>query len=180
MLQKVFEFQRSLMEKLAPVETELGYTPPPVPLDFTSRAGQDWFRLMSWYLQEEMVEVWTATPQSLSEELADCLHFAVELCILAGITSDRIEALRQADQYEGLPWTYQMLDVSIALGLAVNMLKAKHWKRNPQVTDLEQFQAQVAQVLYRLLMVIRHQGHDFHAIYMAKHRTNEERIQNKY
>ena len=46
-LQKLFDYQAGLMDKLAPVERELGYVPPPIPLDFNLRHHQDWFRLMS-------------------------------------------------------------------------------------------------------------------------------------
>ena len=111
MLNKVFDFQRSLMEKLAPVEQSLGYTPPRIPLDFTQRAHQDWFRLMSWYLVEEISEAVHATPEELPEELADCLHFAVELCILADVTPEDLQPIFQMDLFDDIPAQFQLIDV---------------------------------------------------------------------
>ena len=178
------DFQASLMEKLAPVELELGYTPPQIPLDFSQRAHQDWFRLMSWYLTEEIVETLTAKPEEVSGELADCLHFAIELCILAGITGEKARGqLWAADQmnlFADFLEAHTLQDVLVDLGKAVNLMKAKHWKRNPQPTDAETVQLHLHNMLYKLIRVIR--GHDLEpeTIYMAKHKTNEDRIQARY
>jgi len=184
MIEKLFEFQRGLMEKLAPVETELGYTPPPVPLDFAQRAHQDWFRLMSWYLTEEIVEALTATDDNRPEELADCLHFAIELCILAGVTGadmkDRIHLAEQLNFFEEHPWTYTLADVQVDLGLAANLLKAKHWKRNPQPTDPNRVKEHLSNMLYKLIQVMKGQGICYHQEYMKKHAENENRIKTHY
>ena len=183
-MKELFDFQRSLMDKLAPVERELGYTPPPIPLDFTLRPHQDWFRLMSWYLTEEIVETLTATQQDRPEELADCLHFAIELCILAGINPEdygrREYAAKQLDMFVDHPWQYHLRDVLIDLGRAVNLLKAKHWKRKPQPVNLERFQDHLFNMLFKLVQVIRGDGLKPEEIYMAKHQKNEERIKTKY
>lgn len=179
-LLELFKYQRSLMEKLAPVEIELGYTPPPVPLDFTTRQGQDWFRLMSWYLQEEIVEASTATPENFPDELADCFHFAVELCILAEIDHSRIETILNLEDLEPYSEPFTMESVSQSLGLACNLLKMKHWKRNPQPTDMKTFQYHLMLMVYRLVMVARDHDLDFHEIYMKKHSVNENRIKDKY
>lgn len=184
MLKKLFEFQRGLMEKLAPVERELGYSPPPVPLDFRQRQHQDWFRLMSWYLTEEIVETLTSGPEEHSSELADCLHFAIELCILSGLDGEefsrRFEQAEQLDLFEEAPEEYSLTDVLISLGLAVNLLKAKHWKRNPQDTDIPELQSHLFSMLYRLICVIRSEGYCYHDIYMDKHKVNEKRIETNY
>lgn len=179
-MHKIFAYQQSLMDKLAPVEISLGYTPPQVPLDFTQRQHQDWFRLMSWYLTEELVEALTATPEEKAEELADCLHFATELCILAGATPDDVEFHSRVDEYADAPWQYTLEDVLIALGMANNLLKAKHWKKNPQPTNLESFKTYLSGMLYRLVKHIEAQKLSPEDIYFAKHKKNEERIQTNY
>ena len=179
-MKELFDFQASLMEKLAPVERELGYTPPPIPLDFNQRAHQDWFRLMSWYFTEELVEVITAKPEDRGEELADALHFSIELCILAGVDHERVQSHSQQDLFEDCPISVSLMSPLITLGRAVNLLKAKHWKRNPQPLDLPDFQSLVSLHLYQLLNYIRTQGFDPKVIYMAKHQKNEERIKTQY
>ncbi len=115
-----------------------------------------------------------------AEELADALHFGVELCILAGITADEIKAHSQLDMFDEAPWTYQLQDVLVPLGAANNLLKAKHWKRNPQETDPEAFKRHLKEMLHRLLSYIKHHGYCFHTDYFAKHQKNEERIQTGY
>ena len=180
MLNKVFDFQRSLMEKLAPVEQSLGYTPPQIPLDFTQRAHQDWFRLMSWYLVEEISEAVHATPEELPEELADCLHFAVELCILADVTPDDIQLILQMDLFDDIPAQFQLIDVVSILGMAVNKLKGKHWKKQFAPPDMHQFQTLLANMLFRLVTIMWSHNVDPYAEYFKKHELNEVRIQNNY
>jgi hypothetical protein len=180
MLHKVFEYQESLMKKLHPVEVSLGYSPPLYPIDLGSRKAQDWFRLMSWYFTEELLEAMLAEKKDEAEELADALHFAVELCILAGIDADEVKAHAQLDMFDEVPWTYQLQDVLVPLGAANNLLKAKHWKLNPQETDPEKFKRHLREMLHRLLSYIRHHGYCFHTDYFAKHKINEQRIRDKY
>ncbi len=180
MLNKVFDFQRSLMEKLAPVEQSLGYTPPQIPLDFTQRAHQDWFRLMSWYLVEEISEAVHATPEELPEELADCLHFAVELCILADVTPDDLQPIFQMDLFDDIPAQFQLIDVVSILGMAVNKLKGKHWKKQFAPPDMHQFQTLLANMLFRLVTVMWSHNVDPYAEYFKKHELNEVRIQTGY
>lgn len=178
-LQKVFDFQRQLMEKLAPVERELGYTPPQIPLDFTQRAHQDWFRLMSWYLTEEITEARVAAPEDEAEELADCLHFAVELCILAGVTPSEVESFSVPDLFDYAP-SYSLMDVLISLGQANNLLKAKHWKRNPEPVKEHAFKLHLARMAYTLIRHMHLVEIDPYEEYFKKHKENEDRIQRKY
>ena len=180
MLDKVFDFQRSLMEKLAPVEQSLGYTPPSIPLDFTRRDHQDWFRLMSWYLVEEISETISAPAAELPEELADCLHFAVELCILAGVTPDDIQPIFQMDLFDDIPEQFELIDVISVLGMAVNKLKGKHWKKQFTPPDMHQFQTLLANVLFRLVKVMWSHNVDPYAEYFKKHQKNETRIESGY
>lgn len=179
-LQKLFDYQAGLMEKLAPVEGELGYTPPPIPLDFTQRGHQDWFRMMSWYFTEEVVETLSAKVEDRPEELADCLHFSIELCILAGVTPERVRQHAQLDLYEPTATEFSLVQSLITLGQAVNLLKAKHWKRNPQPVDLPQFQSLVSLSTYQLLRCILSEQLNPEVIYMAKHQENENRIKSCY
>lgn len=179
-MHNLFGYQRSLMEKLKPVEIELGYRPPKIPLDLTQRRDQDWFRLMSWYLVEEIAEVLNALEKDIPEELADALHFAIELGILAGCTPDDVELHRAMDNQSDLPLPYGLTDVIAILGGAVNLLKAKHWKRKPQDTDPQAFRNQVALTIHALVRVIEVHGLDPETIYIAKHKENEDRIKRHY
>lgn len=179
-LNRIFDFQRKLMYQLAPVEQSLGYTPPQIPLDFATRDGQDWFRRMSWFLVEEIVEANTAQPDQYAEELADCLHFAVELCILAGVTPSDVKTLFQINLFDDVPSTYCTQDVINSLGMAVNLLKGKHWKKQFSPPNLPLFQTLLANMLFRLINIMISRGIDPEAEYFKKHKENEIRIATGY
>lgn len=180
MLHKIFDFQKSLIAKIRPVEQSLGYTPPQFPLDFTQRADQDWFRMTSWYLVEEITEAMAAKPDTYAEELADALHFAVELCILAGVEADAIANKFQLDLFESDPYHHTLPDVVKAIGLANQQLKHKPWKRNPQDPKVDRCQAHTADALFKLINHALFNGIDIYAEYFKKHAENETRVATGY
>lgn len=180
MLHKIFEFQKDLIAKIRPVEQSLGYTPPQFPLDFAQRTDQDWFRMTSWYLVEEITEAMAATSEAYAEELADALHFAVELCILAGVVPDQMTVKFQLDMFESDPVHHTLPDVIRSIGLANQQLKHKPWKRNPQVPKVEQCQAYTADALFQLINHAMFNGIDIYAEYFKKHAENENRVATGY
>ncbi len=141
---------------------------------------QGWFSLMSWYLVEEISEAVHPTPEELPEELADCLHFAVELCILADVTPDDLQPIFQMDLFDDIPAQFQLIDVVSILGMAVNKLKGKHWKKQFAPPDMHQFQTLLANMLFRLVTVMWSHNVDPYAEYFKKHELNEVRIQTGY
>lgn len=179
-LTPIFKHQLSLMEKLKPVEISLGYTPPSIPLDFTIRAHQDWFRSYSWYLVEELVEAQTAPPALLAEEMADALHFAVELCIMADISPYRVESLIYLQSLDPCPELSTLNMIIVHLGLANNLLKAKPWKKEPKPTHIPTFQNHLMNSLISLLACFTQLGIDPHEEYFKKHKINEKRIRDGY
>jgi hypothetical protein len=66
------------------------------------------------------------------------------------------------------------------LGNAVNTLKAKHWKKNPQPVDYPRLRSNLSCMLNELVQLIKGQGLNPEEIYFAKHAINEKRIQNNY
>jgi len=179
-LPRIFEFQSQLIETLRPIEIELGYTPPQIPLDFTLRAHQDWFRLMSWYLTEEIIEAKSANHTLLPEEMADALHFAVELCILADIPPHQVLERLALEQFEPYSTPQTLDDVIFHLGLANNLLKAKHWKKNPKPTPLSNFRYHLASSLISLLQCFFQAQIDPAEEYFKKHQINNDRAQSGY
>lgn len=174
-LYDVFEHQRDLMERIAPKELENGYLAPTPPLDLRLREHQQHFRLMAWFLTEEIVESITADEESFSEEMSDVLHFMVELCILADVSPEAVLAT-----YTQAPLRPDVLDVLIQVGGAANLLKAKPWKSNPQPVDEDAFKRYVRTGLAYLLHVMRIHELDFHRIYFNKNEINKKRIQSGY
>lgn len=178
-LANIFAKQRQLMTALEPVEISLGYNPCPVPLDFTQRSQQDWFRLMSWYLTEELVEMTIAPVKDKPEELADCLHFMVELCLLAGVEYRQVTFALDMGLYDPEP-ELGPFSVIVQVGKANNLLKAKHWKKEPKPADMDRFRYSLIQALITLLRMFQVQGLNPEEEYMKKHTINEGRIQSGY
>jgi len=174
-LYDVFEHQRELMDALAPKEEANGYTPPTPPLDLQDRGHQQHFRMMAWFLTEEVVEAIIAKEDEYPEELSDVLHFMVELCILADVSPEAVLATHTTlDNHPDL------LDVLIQVGKATNMLKAKPWKSNPQPTDEAEFQRTLRYGLAYLLRFLKIYDLDFHRVYFLKNGINKQRLQNGY
>ncbi len=98
-LLKIFERQLELMDKYHKIEKKNGcLITPDVPVDLHSHTGQHRLKDFAWRVTEELGEAmnclknkpWKETPmatdvQHYKEEIADALHFFVELCILSGI-----------------------------------------------------------------------------------------------
>lgn len=179
-LTRIFEHQRSLMETLKPVEISLGYPVPPVPLDLNDRAHQQHFRLMAWFLVEELVEAKIGSSDDFPEEMADALHFAVELCILADIKPSTVESRLAAAMFEFYPTVHTFMDVITYLGRAVNLLKAKPWKKNPQLPGIITVQYHLGFALVTLLQMFYQAGIDPETEYFKKHKINEVRVQEGY
>lgn len=100
MLDQIFRKQMDLMETYHKIEASNGcLITPDVPVDLHSHVGQQRLKDFAWRVTEELAEAmgclkcrpWKVTPmatdiQHYREEIADALHFFVELCILSGIS----------------------------------------------------------------------------------------------
>jgi dimeric dUTPase (all-alpha-NTP-PPase superfamily) len=176
----IFAKQRELMTNLEPIEKELGYSIKPVPLDFNLREHQDWFRLYSWYAVEELVEAMDACREDQGEELADALHFVVELALLADISPLNIMLASKNAEIEAFPPPASIVQVIYNIGLANNYLKAKHWKKNPAPPDLRKLSKHITAALMALLKLFEVRGLNAETEYFKKHEVNNQRIANNY
>lgn len=103
-LETLFEMQNILLAKYLPIEKKAGFLHiDGVPVDIDDPAGQDRMKETTWRIVEELGEAmnclknkpWKQTPmptdqQHFYEELADALHFMLELFIEAGLDADKL------------------------------------------------------------------------------------------
>jgi NTP pyrophosphatase (non-canonical NTP hydrolase) len=103
-LDMIFAQQMKLMEKYKEIEAKnLGHSYDKVPVDIHSCAGQQKLKDLAQRTIEEICEAtsclknkpWKSTHMvtdvaHFEEEMADALHFFVEMCIHAGIDADRL------------------------------------------------------------------------------------------
>jgi len=100
-LDLIFARQRELLERFHQIEAQHGLLPDPkVPVDIATHQGQAVLRGRAWNVTEELAEAmnelknrpwkqrtYPVDLDAFYEELVDALHFFVELCILAGLSS---------------------------------------------------------------------------------------------
>lgn len=189
----IFNEQAKLMEKYKYIEQL-----PDPPLPVHHKTAQKIIRDFAWRTTEELAESFealffkhpdddsTAEHHAL-EELADAIHFYVELMIFAGITAEQC--------YHRLPMLYNRrttskLEVSTAywnatfrIGIAMNFLRNKAWKQSHVPTDEARFRAAVLDGWVALMQVWETLGYTEHAIfnyYTRKAQVNQFRQRSNY
>lgn len=103
-LESMFEMQLELIKTYLPIEERTGFLHiKGVPVNIDDPAGQDRMKETAWRIVEELGEAmnclknkpWKQTQMPTDqlhfyEELADFLHFSLELFIEAGIDADKL------------------------------------------------------------------------------------------
>lgn len=158
-LRAIFERQRELMVRYKEIEQ---LPDPPVPLHHHS--GQRVLKDFAWRTVEELAESWEAYLKHSdpdvgrihqTEELADGLHFLVELLIFAGVTVEQcLESVANyptVNDFLSPPWGESgspslqeaYWRATMELGVAMNFLRNKPWKTSQVPTDEGRFRAQL-------------------------------------
>lgn len=182
-LAEVFEKQLGVMHKYAEIEKM-----PDWPLNVNTREGQKWFKDFLWRTTEEIAESYEAflngDQTHTIEELADALHFFVELLILAGF-----DAKWASDQLwndagevpEKAATAY--LNAHYWLGMVGNTLKNKPWKQTEMLTDEKKFEQMLSNSFVALITVFYAHGADdnvIHSFYTRKNQVNQFRQRSNY
>lgn len=173
-LKLIFERQKELMEKYHDIEKANGLLQTPdVPVDLHDRRGQARIKDFAWRITEELAEaVWASEELAeegpewdrvhVQEEVADALHFLVELAILAGVGPVRI--IREFPQFiepgrDSLNSLYnkarhtthcshtpeESFTKFIAqLGMVCHLLKNKPWKQSQMLTDIQMLEKRLS------------------------------------
>lgn len=200
----IFARQRDLMEKYKTIE---GLPDPPLSLHHAH--GQKILKDFAWRVTEELAESWEAYKKSeaasnsdlgfdeeikshlehMFEELADALHFMVELLIFAGIGSTSALEYDPAEPRESVTRHGQgeMLDcywqVVYELGIAMNFLRNKPWKQSQVPTDEARFRAQLLKAFHTLKNLFADVGltwEEAFAFYFRKSEVNKFRQRSQY
>ena len=191
----IFARQTELMEKYRYIEQL-----PEAPVSLHHAHGQRIIKDFAWRTVEELTEsyeAWEKHPADVSiaemhalEELADAVHFYVELLIFAGITdtmclnllprypfivSERftIEYFREKQYWRA---TYR-------IGLAMNFLRNKAWKQSQVPTDEGRFRAAALEGFDALINLWASLGYDqttLYTYYFKKSEVNKFRQRSNY
>lgn len=196
-LKALFEYQVELMDRYRDVEVrnEIGLGLLPETFDLDDRRCQYVLKDYAWRVMEEVGEALAVLPedgltQHAKEEIADGLHFLVELLHMAGIGPDGIVIEHGRDRLEYLfkkslahgpasPIEELIRD----LGMAMNCLKNKPWKQTQFPTDVGRFQGLLVQAFTSYVGFAYSWGmtsDSLYDMYVRKRTVNHFRIDSNY
>ena len=188
-MRAIFLKQAELMTKYKEIEQL-----PAAPVSLHTASGQRIIKDFAWRTVEELTEsaeAWEKHGEDAAisrdhalEELADAVHFFVELCIFAGLTPDQC-----AGPIIELVWTDDLAVVNAywtfvkKLGIAMNFLRNKAWKQSQVPTDERRFRLALIEASDALMGIwgaLRCSKDDLYTFYMKKHAVNTFRQRSKY
>ena len=188
-MRAIFFKQAELMAKYKEIEQL-----PAAPVSLHTASGQRIIKDFAWRTVEELTEsaeAWEKHGEDAAisrdhalEELADAVHFFVELCIFAGLTPDQC-----AGPIIELVWTDDLAVVNAywtfvkKLGIAMNFLRNKAWKQSQVPTDERRFRLALIEASDALMGIwgaLRCSKDDLYTFYMKKHAVNTFRQRSKY
>ena len=203
MLEAIFKHQHALALKYLPIEKSNGLLlTDNVPVNIHNNRGQARLKDMTWRCVEEIAEAFEAAQKAeylhFYEEMADAMHFLVELCILADVYPscegnfddlenhfDRAKTYQPVDgehlDHEALQ-IYGM-DFVVQAGLACNCLKNKPWKTTHMMTDTEKFNKCLRHAFTSFIELCKVSGFTawgLYQMYMRKHEVNVFRQRSGY
>jgi len=216
MLEAMFQRQRELMEKYHHIEEANGLLlAGDVPVDIHDRFGQARIKDFAWRTAEELGEALEAFEDQdgfnethFREEIADALHFLIELSILAGVGPDDLDQAlppnvsvrddklfrlyyvvhSQVKDEDGLYTFYEKAHLRVArfiksLGVTCNTLKNKPWKQTHMLTDTNKFYRNLEQAwidFIRLCSDAEISPKELVAMYFGKSEVNKFRQRSDY
>lgn len=165
MLKQVFDKQRELMDRYHEIEEKSNifqYQDGAIPVNISSTAGQARIKHLAWYVVEEVSEALDGKDKAQQqEELADALHFFVELCIVSGYNEELFGPLplifgRAKRHHRGTvedSLAHAVTRFIYALGNAMNRLKNKPWKQTPVEVDIPAYEAWLVLAMFHFVQI---------------------------
>jgi len=194
--QSIFNKQMELAKKYSDIES-MGDLLQTTANNIDTGKGQKWIKDFAWRVTEELAEAFEAKyegsgkkiidmvedvseyEEHFKEELADSLHFLVELTIIAGYHHGFVlKALKEHKTEYEEAWL-----VVYYLGLMCNTLKNKPWKQSQMLTDRPKFEKYLMST-WRVFLDLLHNtiGDDIqiYEYYFKKNKVNQFRQRSKY
>ena len=196
---QIFQRQGELHNKFLPIHEARGLGLVSIagkgPYDLTDQRFQFMIKTYAWYVIEEIAEVIEAQGTNhVFEELADVLHFFIELCIIVGITPEQLVGVETTDadiiDLLDLWWmkchVAHVHDMHILVyhfikhfGIAMECLKNKPWKQTMIEVDHTKFLTNIQEagfVLVGMFKFNRLTADQMARAYFGKAAENSNRI----
>jgi hypothetical protein len=157
---QIFEEQRRLLDRFDDIQMSLGtlecdwrHLKPERALRLQDRDFQMMVRRYASQITEELVEAFAATEVHRPEELADALHYYVDLAIILGVTPIELAGAELGDdawetafkiaeqdvRWQDFTLTYYQVESITSLHLATNLLKNRPWRSDTRTTPWDLF-----------------------------------------
>lgn len=205
-LAHIFERQMAYLEALKPIYAENGF---PLhsslytwPLNFNGKHEQEEFRLLAWRFTEEMIEAKESYEDGIPspgyhEEMADALHFLVELCLATGVTYSALvcgiegPTFEPDDDQDSLDFVFKRvkrdpmysgvwLGPIRSLALAMMNLRQRPWRRDNREGNRPQFVLMMQATFYCFVNRCINTGitaQELYNAFFAKAKINDARIE---
>jgi len=184
---RMMNLRLGLMEMIIPLERQHGvWYPETLPADMYTRQGQMLAKEHAYRVTEELLgEVLEA--QSLSDrlgELTDSFLFYLSFCVIVGVRPDPNYWAERGELSSTLTSVELAALVMNSLMLATNMLKARPWRRDFDLPDLQKFDQHVQMAGCYLWRLFRSSGvttwKQLEGLYLEKHENAIRRLQSGY
>jgi hypothetical protein len=196
-LSQIFERQTELMEKYHVIEAANGFWIAGSSIaDLNNAKFQYRLKDFAWRIIEELGEALEALGKGqdvhTNEEIADALHFLVELSIMVGYKpSVVLETLYILWEPEGTAFmvrkysciAYRVGVVVEKLGVTMNCLKNKPWKQTHMLTDQDYFMENMTKVwgaFIQLCITAKITENELYDLYFRKSEVNKFRQRSEY
>ena len=189
LLADIFKKQYELAEKYHPIEKSNGFmVGESIQVGIHDKFGQHRIKDFCWRVTEELMESLEAAraddAEHCHEELADALHFMVELCLISGVDHKELEFVIEEDYATYGNLQHCMTDTIYHMGLACNCLKNKPWKQTQMLTDEPKFRFHLKESFRRLMRCFSCAGipdeEVVYDLYFRKNKVNQFRQDSKY
>lgn len=199
-LEIIFDRQKELAEKYDHIEEASGIGIGILnggQFDINEKRSQALCKDFAWRITEELTESYEALSANdihhAKEELADSLHFMVELLIKCGMGFHFIKASFKNTGRDVLDDIFKFYNNSLScgsywevtffLGKAMNCLKQKPWKQTHVLTDEFRFRQNLIDSFFCIISVAKYLGMNSTELlnyYFKKSKVNEFRQESKY
>lgn len=205
-LHLIFQRQAELMHKYHHIEAANGLLQTEaIPVDLQDRKGQARLKDFAWRITEEIAETLEAIDKhgiesdQAKEEIADSLHFLVEMAIISGIEPDHIVIVKDSPDADCLDalwflrlslFSNNMLPTKLLvtkfikdLGMVCNILKNKPWKQSLRETDPNEYRRRFIACIHSFVDICISLGitaEDIFNLYFHKSEVNKFRQANNY
>lgn len=199
-LTAIFHHQEDLAKKYVDVERKngIGYGLLSGPFDLDDKKCQALMKDFAWRVTEELGEAIDAgmNPPLVGEnvhaqeEIADGLHFLIELLIIAGMSeADFEKPILGEDRLKFMflePYTYEFHPTEHflrCLGMAMNCLKNKPWKQTQFPTDpsaLRQWLREALKAYIQVARTYQMTADTLYDMYFRKNQVNQFRVRSNY